>query len=132
MIMDKLAGKTDPETILFFGMDKTMELADGTVVPTVDIMNDMKVGLDAISPKALPLIPQEILDLVKERRDAMMAGTWDPFTAHELVSNGTGLALEGLPVPEKGTVVKAAGVVPTDIFLLGELNFDLLGTTILD
>jgi simple sugar transport system substrate-binding protein len=94
-------------------------------------MNDHKIGIDAISPAALPSIPQAILDLVKQRREQMMKGEWDPFTAHELVSNGTGIELEGLPIPAAGTVVKAAGVVPTIEFLLGMFNFDLAGTTIL-
>jgi simple sugar transport system substrate-binding protein len=108
-----------------------MTLADGTVVPTVDLMNDGKIGLEAISPAALPLIPQEILDLVQQRREEMMAGTWDPFTAHEFVSNGTGLELEGLPIPAAGTVVKAADVEATTEFLLSMFNFDLKGTTVL-
>jgi basic membrane protein A and related proteins len=132
MILDKLEGNPNPETILFLGMESSMELADGTVVYTVDIMNDNKVGLEAISPTALPLIPQEVLDLVDQRRTQMIAGEWDPFTAHELIANGTGLALEGLPIPEKGTVVKPAGEVPSAEWLLGSFNFDLLGTTILE
>jgi basic membrane protein A len=131
MVLDYMAGNMTPETILYPGMETTMTLADGTVEPTVDLMNDGKIGVDAISPAALPSIPQEIIDLVKQRREQMMAGTWDPFTAHELVSNGTGLELEGLPIPAAGTVVKAAGVVPTTEFLLGMFNFDLQGTTIL-
>jgi simple sugar transport system substrate-binding protein len=90
------------------------------------------VGIDAISPKALPLIPQEIVDLVKQRRDQMMKGAWDPFTEHEFVSNGTGLELEGLPIPAAGTVVKPAGEVPTDEWLLSKFNFDLQGIEILD
>ena len=61
-----------------------------------------------------------------------MAGTWDPFTEHAFVSNGTGLELEGLPIPAAGTEVKAAGVEATAEFLLGEMNFDLAGTTILE
>ena len=131
MVLDFMAGNMTPETILYPGMETTMTLADGTVVPTVDLMNDGKIGLEAISPAALPSIPQEILDLVKQRREEMMAGTWDPFTAHEFVSNGTGLELEGLPIPAEGTVVKAADVAPTTEFLLGQFNFDLLGTTVL-
>ncbi len=47
------------------------------------------------------------------------------------MSNGTGLELEGLPIPAAGTVVKAADVAPTTEFLLGQFNFDLQGTTIL-
>ncbi len=131
MVQEYLAGNMTPETIMYPGMETTMTLADGTVEPTVDLMNAGKIGVDAISPAALPLIPQEIIDLVKQRREQMMAGTWDPFTAHEFVSNGTGLELEGLPIPAAGTVVKAADVAPTTEFLLGAFNFDLQGTTIL-
>ena len=131
VIQARMAG-TDPETLLFLGMDQSMELADGTVEAAVDIMNDGKVGVDAISPKALPLIPQEIVDLVKQRREQMMAGEWDPFTDHAFVSNGTGLELDGLPIPAKGTEVKPAGEVPTDVWLLSQFNFDLDGMQILE
>jgi len=132
IVQEFLAGDKNPDTILYLGMDSTMTLADGTEEATVDIMNDGKVGLDAISPAALPLIPQEILDLVEQRRDEMLAGTWDPFTDHAFVSNGTGLALEGLAIPAAGTEVKAAGEGPTTEWLLGSFNFDLEGTTILE
>jgi len=101
-----MAGVPEPEPILFWGMDHTMELADGTVEAAVDIMNDGKVGVEAISPKALPLIPQEIVDLVAQRREQMMAGEWDPF--------------------------KPAGETPTDVWLLSQFNFDLQGMQILD
>ncbi len=131
MVKEFMAGSKTPETIMYPGMETTMTLADGTVEPTVDLMNAGKIGVDAISPAALPLIPQSILDLVKQRRDQMMKGQWDPFTAHEFVSNGTGLELDGLPIPAAGTVVKAADVAPTTEFLLAMFNFDLLGTTIL-
>lgn len=132
MVLDKLADNPNPETILMLGMESSMVLADGTEVYAVDIMNNNKIGIEAISPEALPLIPQEIIDLVEERREMMIAGQWDPFTANELVSNGTGLALEGLPIPERGEVVKPAGEAPTAEWLLGSFNFDLLGTTILE
>ena len=131
MVQEFSAGNKTPETIMYPGMETTMTLADGTVVPTVDLMNDGKVGIDAISPKALPLIPQSILDLVKQRREQMMKGEWDPFTEHAFVSNGTGLDMDGLPVPAAGTEVKAAGVVPTIEFLLSMFNFDMQGTTVL-
>jgi len=132
MVQDWLAGKKDPTTVLYLGMESTMELADGTKVATVDIMNDNKVGIEAISPKALPSIPQEIVDLVEKRRDEMMKGKWDPFTEYEFVSNGTGLDLEGLSVPAAGEVVKPAGEEPTPEWLLSKFNFDLAGTTILE
>jgi basic membrane protein A len=132
ILQEWLAGEKNPQTVLYLGMESTMTLADGTVEATVDIMNDNKVGIDAISPKALPSIPQEIVDLVEQRRDQMMKGEWDPFTEHEFVSNGTGLDLEGLPVPAAGTVVKPAGEEPTAEWLLSKFNFDLEGTTVLE
>jgi basic membrane protein A len=132
IVQDWLAGKEDPETVLYLGMESTMTLADGTEEATVDIMNDNKVGVDAISPAALPSIPQEIVDLVAQRRDQMMKGEWDPFTEHAFVSNGTGLDLEGLPIPAAGTTVKPAGEEPTAEWLLSEFNFDLQGTEILE
>jgi basic membrane protein A and related proteins len=98
----------------------------------VDIMNNLKVGAEAISPKAKPLIPASIQNLVRQRRDQMMKGTWDPFEEHVFVSNGTGLALEGTPIPAKGTVVKKAKTKPTDAWLLGKFNFDLNGLIILE
>lgn len=132
MIKEYLAGEENPETVLYLGMDVSMILADGTEVPTVDIMNDNKVGIDAISPAALPLIPDEIVQIVKDRRDQMIAGEWDPFTEHAFVSNGTGLDLAGSPVPAAGTEVKPAGEEPTAEWLLSLFNFDLAGMTILE
>lgn len=131
IIQAMMAGE-DPKTVLYLGMEAPMTLADGTEEVTVDIMNDGKVGIEAISPKALPLIPQEIVDLVAQRREQMMAGEWDPFTEHEFISNGTGLAMDNAPVPEAGTVVKPAGEAPTDEWLLTLFNFDLQGTTVLE
>ncbi|MCJ7723164.1 MAG: BMP family ABC transporter substrate-binding protein, partial [Anaerolineales bacterium] len=61
-----LAGEENPETVYYLGMESTMTLADGTVEATVDLMNDNKIGIEAISPKALPLIPAEILQLVTQ------------------------------------------------------------------
>ena len=132
MISEYLAGEENPETVLYLGMDVSMVLADGTEVLTVDIMNDNKVGIDAISPAALPFIPDEIVQLVKDRRDQMMAGEWDPFTESAFVSNGTGLALEGTPIPAAGTTVKAAGETPTAEWLLSLFNFDVEGVMILE
>lgn len=132
MVKDWLAQDRLPVNVLYLGMDDIMTLADGTRVSAVDIMNDGKVGVDAISPAARDLIPQEIVDLVAARRDQMRKGVWDPFFAHEFVSNGTGLALEGLPVPEAGTVVKPANEMPSDEWLLSQFNFDLAGVQILE
>ena len=132
MVKDWLAGNPNPETVLYLGMSDSMVLADGTEVPTVDIMNDNKVGIEAISPAALPSIPDEIVQLVEQRRAQMIDGVWDPFFEHAFVSNGTGLDLEGLPVPEAGTEVKPAGEMPSDEWLLSQFNFDLEGTEVLE
>ena len=132
MLKEFLAGEENPVTVLYLGMDDSMVLADGTEVPTVDIMNDNKVGVEAISPAALPSIAQEIVDLVEQRRDEMIKGSWDPFEEHAFVSNGTGLELEGTPIPSAGTEVKPAGEMQTDEWLLSLFNFDLEGVTILE
>ena len=131
MVKDFIAGNKTPHTFLYLGMKDTMTLADGTVEPTVDIMNNRLVGVDAISPKAKPLIPASIQKLVAQRRDQMLKGQWDPFFEHAFISNGTGLALKDAPIPAKGTVVKKAKQMPTDEWLLGQFNFDLEGMTIL-
>jgi basic membrane lipoprotein Med (substrate-binding protein (PBP1-ABC) superfamily) len=132
ILKDWISKDPNPDTVLFLGMANAITLADGTVYPTVDIMNDGKVGIEAISPAALPSIPDEIVELVELRRGQMIEGVWDPFSAHALVSNGTGLDLEGLPVTEKGTVVKAEGEPVPDEWLLWQFNFDLDGMEILD
>ncbi len=131
MVRDFLAGNRNPRTLLYLGMRDTMTLADGTVESTVDIMNNKKEGLDAISPKARRQIPESILRLVAQRRDQMRKGQWDPFQVHALVSNGTGLTLPGTPIPPKGTVVKPAGQTPSDEWLLSKFNFDLNGLNVL-
>ena len=117
---------------MFYGMNKKMTLADGTEEFTVDLMNDGKIGVDAISPKALPLIPEEIVKLVDQRRSQMIDGVWDPFFEHAFVSNGTGLELTDLPIPAAGTEVKPANQNPTDDWLLSKFNFDLQGLIILE
>ena len=132
VVNDWLAGEQNPETVLYLGMDHAMTLADGTEIATVDIMNDNKVGVDAISETARPLIPDEIVELVAERREQMMKGEWDPFEEHAFVSNGTGFELENLPIPPAGTEVKPAGEMPTSEWLLAEFNFDLEGMEILE
>jgi basic membrane lipoprotein Med (substrate-binding protein (PBP1-ABC) superfamily) len=132
MINQFMAGEGSSDNVLYLGMESSITLADGTEIATVDIMNDGKTGVDAISPAALSLIPDEIVQLVEERREQMMNGEWDPFTTHAFNSNGTGLDLEGTPVPDAGTEVKPAGEEPTVEWLLSQFNFDLAGVTILE
>ncbi len=52
IVKSYLAGEQNPETVLYMGMKDKMTLADGTEEYTVDLMNDGKVGIDAISPKS--------------------------------------------------------------------------------
>ena len=132
MLNEWMMGEENPETVLYLGMDSSMVLADGTEVPTIDIMNDNKVGIEAISAAALPFIPDEIVQLVEQRRQQMIDGEWDPFTMHALISNGTGLELEGTPLPAAGTEVKPAGEEPTAEWLLSQFNFDVEGVEILE
>jgi basic membrane lipoprotein Med (substrate-binding protein (PBP1-ABC) superfamily) len=132
MLSEWVAGEENPETVLYLGMNDSMVLADGTEYPTVDIMNDNKVGIEAISPAARPLVPDEIVDLIEQRREQMIDGKWDPFTEHAFVSNGTGLDLDGTPVPAAGTEVKPAGEMPTAEWLLSLFNFDVEGVEILE
>jgi len=130
-IIQALMKSQKPDEVMFLGLESTMKLADGTEEATVDLMNDMKVGVDAISPKAAQILPKEIVDLVRQRREQMQKGQWDPFTANALVSNGTGLKLQDTPIPAKGTTVKPAGQAPTTEWILTKFNFDLEGVTIL-
>ena len=132
MLNEWLAGEKNPETVLYLGMNDSMVLADGTEYPTVDIMNDNKVGIEAISAAALPFIPDSIIELVELRRTQMINGEWDPFTEHAFISNGTGLDLDGTPVPAAGTEVKPAGETPTAEWLLSLFNFDVEGVNILE
>ncbi|KXB01019.1 hypothetical protein AKJ44_03030 [candidate division MSBL1 archaeon SCGC-AAA261F17] len=138
MIKSWMAGDNNPDTILYPRMDDKIILPEPpwpggpTVLPTVDIQNNHEVGIDAISPAARPLIESEIISLVENRRTQMMSGVWDPFFAHEFVSNGTGLELESVSIPTAGTVVKSANETPTDEWLLSKFNFDLEGINILE
>jgi basic membrane lipoprotein Med (substrate-binding protein (PBP1-ABC) superfamily) len=132
MIQDWLSGNPNPETVLYLGMSDSLTLADGTEEYTVDIMNNGKVGVEAISPVALESIPEEIVQLLEQRRQQMIDGVWDPFFEHAFVSNGTGLDLEGTPIPPAGEEVKPAGEMPTDEWLLSLFNFDLAGMEVLE
>lgn len=134
MIKEYLAGVRDPKRVWFIGMSEPMavpatnEIVPGeTLIPIVDLQNDNKIGVEAISPKARPLIPDAVIEKIRLRREQMMQGVWDPFMEYALVSGGTGLELPGLPIPSSGTVVKQAGVMPSDEFLLAKLNFHLEG-----
>lgn len=136
VIKEYLAGTTHPDRLFFVGMNQHISLPENnpilpgqTKLPAVDLQNNNRVGVDAISPKARPLIPDRILKLIEQRRAQMMMGAWDPFYEHELVSSGEGVEIPelNLKVPPKGTVVKPAKEMPSDEFLLGRLNFQLDG-----
>ena len=134
-----LAGVEDPDRLMFFGMDDYIPIAADnpwlpgeTVLPTVDLQNNGMIGTDAISPAARPYIPEDVIDLIEKRREQMLKGVWDPFFEYELVSSGEGIEMPGLPIPAEGAVVKSAGVMPTDEFLLGQLNFQLEGIVLVE
>jgi len=134
MIKEYLSGNRNPKRVWFIGMSEPMavpatnEIVPGeNLIPIVDLQNDNKIGIEAISPEARPLIPDNVVELIRLRREQMMQGVWDPFMEYALVSGGTGVELEGLPIPPSGTVVKPAGVMPSDEFLLAEFNFHLEG-----
>ena len=138
-LKEYLAGVEDPDRLVFLGMDDYLAVpADNpwlpgeTTLPTVDLQNDGKIGIDAISSAARADIPDDVIDLIGERREQMLKGVWDPFFEYEFVSSGEGRELPGLPVPAAGTVVKPAGEMPTDEFLLGELNFQLEGIELVE
>ena len=137
-LKEYLAGVKDPARLVFLGMDDYIALpADNPFVPgetrllTVDLQNDGRIGIDAISPAARLHIPDNVIELIRSRREQMILGAWDPLFEYTLVSSGISIDLPGLPVPAAGTVVKPAGVMPTDEFLLGGLNFQLEGIVLI-
>jgi basic membrane lipoprotein Med (substrate-binding protein (PBP1-ABC) superfamily) len=138
-LKEYLAGVENPDNLVFLGMDDYISLPaghpflpEGTMLLTVDLQNDGKIGVDAISPAAREFIPDDVIELIENRREQMIKGTWDPFFEYELVSSGIGIEMPGLPVPAAGTVVKPAGEMPTDEFLLGQLNFQLEGIVLVE
>ena len=116
IIKDYMAGDEYPDNLIFVGMEDRMFLKDEEV-PVVDIVNNHVRGVDGISSKALPLISKSTLGLIEEKRGLMLAGKWDPFLK-ELKD-------------QTGTVKKEADVMPTDEWLLTELDFDLYGVKVL-
>jgi basic membrane lipoprotein Med (substrate-binding protein (PBP1-ABC) superfamily) len=130
-----LAGEKAPSTLVFLGMDDGIPvptdnpfLPGETFIPTVDLQNNGRVGVDAISPKARPLIPDNVIELIRRRREQMMMGQWDPFFEYELVAGVETAEIPGVaPARTPGQVVKPARTAVSDEFLLGQLNFSLAG-----
>lgn len=116
IIKDYMAGDEYPDNLIFVGMEDRMFLKDEEV-PAVDIVNNKVRGVDGISPKALPLISKATLELIEETRGLMLSGKWDPF-------------LKKLK-DQTGKVRKEADVMPSDEWLLTELDFDLYGVKVL-
>lgn len=129
------AGVKAPDTLVMLGMDRHIAipannpwLPGQTILPTVDLQNDNKIGIDAISPKARALIPENVLRLIAQRREQMMFGQWDPFFEYELVAGEESVEIPGVaPKRTPGEVVKPARTAVSDEFLLGQLNFMLQG-----
>ena len=135
-LKEYLTGNRYPARLVFLGMDDYIAVPAGTFLPagetkllTVDLQNGGNIGVDAISPAARLLIPDTVIELIRNRRTQMMAGVWDPFFEYALVSSGRGIEIPelGLTVPSAGTVVKPAKTPASDEFLLGMLNFELEG-----
>jgi len=134
-LKEYLASVEAPSTLVFLGMDDGIAvpavnpfMPGETFIPTVDLQNDCKVGVDAISPKALPLVPDNVIELIRVRREQMMRGEWDPFYEYELVAGVESVEIPGVAPPRTpGEVVKPAGVMPSDEFLLTQFNFQLEG-----
>ncbi|MCL7389383.1 MAG: BMP family ABC transporter substrate-binding protein, partial [Thaumarchaeota archaeon] len=80
ILKEYLAGVTHPDRLIFVGMNRHISLPSDnpwvpgqTILPAVDLQNNNKVGLDAISPKAKPLIPDKILRLIEARREQRLS-----------------------------------------------------------
>src|SRR2546430_17083885 len=67
MVKDWLAGNQNPRTLLSLGMRDTMTLADASSAPAVDSMNNKPGVVDAISPRASPLIPSSSMLRLSQR-----------------------------------------------------------------
>lgn len=99
IIMNYLAGMENPPQLIYPGYTEPYIQADGTPLYPNDIVNDGEWGADAISPQAKEEMDQEVIDLVRQRRQQMIAGAYDPFLK-ELVNT------------ETGEVEKEEGVMP--------------------
>jgi len=134
-LKEYLAGVEAPSTLVFLGMDDGIAvpavnpfLPGQTFIPTVDLQNNGKIGTEAISPEARPLIPDNVIELIARRREQMMRGQWDPFFEYELVAGVESVEIPGVvPARTPGQVVKPARTAVSDEFLLGQLNFSLAG-----
>jgi len=133
-LKEYLSGVSDPDRLVMLGMDDYISVPadnpwkhESGMLLAVDLQNNGRIGVDAISPAALPYIPEDVIELIENRRNAMIRGAWDPFYEYELVSSGVGIEMPGLPVPAENVVVKPKENMPSDEFLLGQLNFQLKG-----
>ncbi|RLG01884.1 MAG: BMP family ABC transporter substrate-binding protein, partial [Thaumarchaeota archaeon] len=66
VIKEYLAGNRYPDRIFFVGMNTHISLPEDnpwvpgeTILPAVDLQNNLKIGVDAISPKARPEISED-------------------------------------------------------------------------
>lgn len=99
LIMNYVAGMDNPPRLIYPGYTQPYIKQDGSPLYPNDIVNDGEWGADAISPSAKEEMDQEVIDLVKQRRQQMIQGAYDPF-------------LKKLVNTKTGEVEKPAGVMP--------------------
>lgn len=117
VIKDFLADEPYPKNMYISGYDDYLLTEEGPIY-TCDIVLGDKVGADAISPYAKEIIGSEVVELVREKREQLIAG-WDPFLKEIIDTEGQLRSPDGEmpPVDElikemdyfvKGTVVPVA------------------------
>lgn len=106
-IKDYLAGKRNPQRLVWKGYTDPYVDEDGNKIYPNDIVNNGRWGADAISQQAREKVGEELIDLVRRRRELMIMGAYDPFTKE-------------LKAAETGEIISEEGEMPSmeDIFTM--------------
>ncbi len=99
-ITDYLTGKENPQRLVWKGYTDPYVDEDGNKLYPNDIVNNGRWGADAISQEAREVIGEEIVDLVRRKRELMIMGAYDPFTKE-------------LRAAETGEIISEEGVMPS-------------------
>ncbi len=101
IVKDHLAGGP-PKPVRFPGMDETLYTPDGEYRSVVDLRQNDRVGVEAISPHWRDEISQDVLNEIEEMREKMINGNWDPFMQEVVDRNGDVQSAEGeMPTGEE-------------------------------